>query len=1471
DLNGNPLELDPFGADMEGIVFEQDGSFWTVDEYRPAIYHFNSDGVLINRFIAEGTAADVGMPANTFGTESLPEEYAERRANRGFEAVALDEEAGIVYAFIQTPLANPDRATSDNSDVIRILGIDMDSGEPVSEYVYLLEGSDIAHSKVDKIGDAVFTGDGTFQVIERDSSVDPTGKKFIFEIDITHATNLLADDAPALPEGRTLESLSADELSDLGIDAVNKIKVLNLPSIGYLAGDKPEGLTLLPDGRLAVINDNDFSLTGDIDTDAGTVGLTDETLPVVLGLIDFDDGNLLDASDRDGAINLQNYPVFGMYMPDGIAAYESEGQTYFITGNEGDARSEDERVADLDLDPDAFPNADALQQDEVLGRLEVSTIDGDLDGDGDYDQLFVYGARSFSIWDDKGNLVFDSGDDFARIVAEQIPELFNANDDEEGDSFDARSDAKGIEPEGVTVGEIDGETYAFIGLERTGGVMVYNVTDPANSEFVQYVNMRNAGGSEASGMVQDVAPEGLAFISAEDSPNGEPLLVVANEASATTSIWEIDLPPKEPDFTLQILHASDLEGGVNAIDAAPNFAAMVDALEETYENTIILSAGDNYLPGPFLNAASDRVFRDDGIFNDVYNELFGLPGDLMDAYAGLREGGGRVDISIMNVIGFDASAVGNHEFDLGSDAFENIIEEDFRDPGLGDDRWVGAQFPYLSANLDFSGDGDLNNLFTSDILPNTAFATGPKESLAGDSSIPKIAPATTIEENGERIGVVGATTQVLESISSPSGTTVIGPNENDMPALAQILQPTIDALVADGVNKIVLVSHLQQIALEQELATLLRGVDVIIAGGSGTLLADAEDVERGLQPGDMPDADYPFTTTNADGDPVVVVSTGEEYAYVGRLVVDFDEDGVIILDEDGNATDEDISGSFATTDAAVAALWGEDDPFADGTKGDLVEELVSEVSGIVQAQDGNIFGSTDVYLDGRRSEVRTEETNFGNLTADANLAVAQAFDASVEVSIKNGGGMRAPIGETSPQGDLLPPQANPAAGKEIGDISQLDISNSLRFNNGLTLITLTSEQLLEVIEHAVSATAPGATPGQFGQFGGISFSFDPSQPAGSRVISAALIDENGDPTEALVENGAVVDPGRTIRVVTLDFIAGGGDNYPFAGFVDADAGFANRVDLEGQGLPDGIATFAPAGSEQDALAEFLAANFTDTAFNVAETDPENDTRIQNLSVRTDTVLDGLDMAESAQAQQLTAAVEVPAPDNADDGDGDMAETSQDDKMVGTNGHDVMHGDAGRDFIQGGRGDDTLVGGTEGDHLMGGRGDDSLFGDEGDDMLNGGNGEDVLFGGLGDDTLRAGLGDDTLNGDAGADILLGGKGDDVLNGGLGNDVLKGGTGEDILNGGAGNDWLSGGDNADIFSFEPGSGQDIIRDFEPGEDLITLSGFSGLDAAGLINDAQQVGSRTVLTLNDTGDTITLLGFDKDDLSEGDIAIL
>jgi 2',3'-cyclic-nucleotide 2'-phosphodiesterase (5'-nucleotidase family) len=975
---------------------------------------------------------------------------------------------------------------------------------------------------------------------------------------------------------------------------------------------EPEYITVSDDSQtaFAVCQENNAIIVIDLSnntiSDVLPLGAKDYNLP----------GNGIDASNESDGINIQNWPVKSFYQPDAITSYTVGGMSYILTANEGDARdydgySEEERVKDVDLDPIAFPNAEMLQMDENLGRLNITIANGDTDLDGDIDEIFGYGARSFSVWDANGNLVWDSADDFEQITADYLAPFFNSTNDDNS-SFKNRSDDKGPEPEAIAVAEINGTPYAFIGLERVGGIMIYDMTDPTAPKFENYFNNRDftvefdedeegdpAPTAEQLLAAGDLGPEDVKVISADDSPTGQPILMVANEVSGTVSFFGIETPA----YTLQILHASDLEGGVDAIGRAPNFAAIVDKFEDEYANTVRISSGDNYIPGPFFNASSDFALR--AALQDVNQDLFGEPG-----LTNLREARGRADITIANIIGFDASALGNHEFDAGTDPVGDIIGTDIRGPELSDVRWLGAQFPYLSANLDFSNDG-LGDLYTSMILPNTDFQSLPGDlTAAGDA--PKIAPATLIERNGELIGVVGATTQILESITSTDGVSVIGVTENDMPALAAILQPVIDDLIAAGSNKIILTSHLQQFALEEELAGLLSGVDVVLAGGSDKILADQTDR---LRSGDEAEDAYPFVTTNADDEPVLIVSTDGEYSYVGRLVVGFDEDGVVLL----SSLNEGVNGIYATDDEMIAQVY--EDPsmaFVENSKGELVQRLTTAVEAIVIAKDGNILGKSDVFLDGRRSQVRTQETNMGNISADANLFVAQSFDSTVAISIKNGGGIRAEIGEVDEVSpgvfEFLPPQANPISGKLDGEISQLDVENTLRFNNGLSLLDLSAADLKAVMEHAFADTEPGNTPGRFPQIGGMKVSFDPAQPVDSRVQNLVIVDENGLPVDSVVIDGAVAgDPERVIRVVTLDFLAGGGDGYPFDDLGE------NQVVLGDQMLDEGEFNFAEAGSEQDAFAEYLNTFFSETPYMEAETPASEDERIQIIGERDDDV------------------------------------------------------------------------------------------------------------------------------------------------------------------------------------------------------------------------------------------------------------
>lgn len=675
-------------------------------------------------------------------------------------------------------------------------------------------------------------------------------------------------------------------------------------------------------------------------------------------------------------------------------------------------------------------------------------------------------------------------------------------------------------------------------------------------------------------------------------------------------------------FTLQILHAADQEGGLTAIEDAVNFSAVIEGLANDFANTLRLSAGDIYIPGPFFTA-SDEVFGEPGIG----------------------------DILINNALGFQAVSFGNHEFDLGTSVVKTLLEANSEidlsvvgEPGefptlQGLGNYPGTAFPYLSSNLDFAPDQNLAGLVVE-----------AGEEPEGNT----ITKSVVIDVNNEPIGVIGATTPILESISSPGDVEVFPADADDFDALAAIIQAEVDALTAQGIDKIVLLAHFQQISIEQEIAARLDDVDIVIAGGSNTLLANEDDP---LRAGDFIDGTYPIAV-ESEGETVYVINTDGNYKYVGRLAVTFDANGVIteVLDE---------SGVYATDDAGVDRVY-ESDVDASEVANPLVVEVTNAIADVVLAKDGNIFGRTEVFLNGTRGDVRTQETNLGNLTADANLLIAQEYDPSVVVSIKNGGGIRdnigraiVPPGGTSDDLEKTPPAANPLVGKETGDISQLDIENSLRFNNELTLLTVTVEELEQILEYAISATEPGATPGQFPQVGGLSFSFDPDGVAiaiddngnivteGTRIQNVALIDEAGNVETVLVENGEiVVDPNQEIRLVTLNFLAGGGDGYPFALFGE------NRVDLVEQPIPAGspnVATFAASGTEQDALAEYLAANFPSDddpntpVFDLEDLPPAEDERIQNLdAVSEDTVLGVAAVASLAAATELLTNPEISA-------------------------------------------------------------------------------------------------------------------------------------------------------------------------------------------------------------------------------------
>lgn len=264
----------------------------------------------------------------------------------------------------------------------------------------------------------------------------------------------------------------------------------------------------------------------------------------------------IDPSNKDSKAELRTLPVKGLSMPDAIHAFTIDGEAYFATANEGDARewgdedgsgvyTDEAEIGELIENGevcDSFEMPEGFGEQEFAGNLKVSRASGH---NGEcFEELYAYGSRSFSIYDAAGNVIFDSGSDFEEITS-QIDSL-NFNADNEDPDMDDRSDNKGPEPEAVTIGQVGDRTYAFIGIERVGGVFVYDVSNPADAEYVTYVNNRdfsveydedNVAATQAAG---DLGPEGLAFVSAEDSPNGEALLVVGSEVSGTTTIFQVN-------------------------------------------------------------------------------------------------------------------------------------------------------------------------------------------------------------------------------------------------------------------------------------------------------------------------------------------------------------------------------------------------------------------------------------------------------------------------------------------------------------------------------------------------------------------------------------------------------------------------------------------------------------------------------------------------------------------------------------------------------------------------------------------------------------------------------------------------------------------------------------------------------------------------------------------------------------------
>ncbi|MFP2997127.1 choice-of-anchor I family protein [Spongiivirga sp. MCCC 1A20706] len=332
------------------------------------------------------------------------------------------------------------------------------------------------------------------------------------------------------PKGSiSIINVYSGQVTDLTFDAFNSQEAI-LESNGFrvfgpgadLATDvEPEYITISKDSKTAWVSLQENNGLARVNLQAKQI---EAIYP--LGYKDYSIiGNEIDASDKDDKKELLNWPLYGMYQPDAIEYVNINGAEYIITANEGDARdydgfSEEERADDLILDATVFPDAAVLLMEENLGRIKVTTTLGDTDDDGDYDEIYNYGARSFSIWSPDGSLLYDSGNDIALRTLDLTPDRFNDND--------KRSDDKGAEPESVEVLNIKNKKWIlFVGLERTDQTLVYDITDPLAPSFIEILSSPG-----------DEAPEGLLAISANQSPTGKALLVVSNEDSGTVTIYE---------------------------------------------------------------------------------------------------------------------------------------------------------------------------------------------------------------------------------------------------------------------------------------------------------------------------------------------------------------------------------------------------------------------------------------------------------------------------------------------------------------------------------------------------------------------------------------------------------------------------------------------------------------------------------------------------------------------------------------------------------------------------------------------------------------------------------------------------------------------------------------------------------------------------------------------------------------------
>ncbi|MFI6574517.1 bifunctional metallophosphatase/5'-nucleotidase [Nocardiopsis sp. NPDC050513] len=554
-------------------------------------------------------------------------------------------------------------------------------------------------------------------------------------------------------------------------------------------------------------------------------------------------------------------------------------------------------------------------------------------------------------------------------------------------------------------------------------------------------------------------------------------LVAASVSVSAAGVAPRDTPGTQAaaDFTLTILHGNDPESHLLHTSGQPDFggAARYTALFHQLRDA----------EGAGADAGADEA-AERGVLSVNSGDLY-LPGP--EFSASMEEGAPFYDAIATDHVGYDAVSMGNHEFDFGPDVYADFLGQ------------LTGGATVVAANVDVSGE--------------------PRLAALADAG--RIAPSTVVDVAGEPVGVVGALYPALHSISSPRDLVideVVGP-----------VQAEVDRLTAEGVDKIVMISHLQNIGFEESVGRQLTGVDAIVSGGGHEVMANPDDA---LVPGDEVTAHpstgeplaYPLWVSDGEGADLPIVTTGGDYEYVGRLVVNFDAGGRV-------SSVSDRSGSVRVSGVGDDAV----EPHAE-----VLSEVTEPVSDHVAALDETVVAESEVALDGMRDPgVRTQETNLGGLMADALLDTGRRNAAEYgvpepQIGIQNGGGIR--------NSSVIPP----------GPLTALDTYGIAPFANQVVVVPdVPRAQVKELLEHGVHA-APAANGG-FMQVGGVNFAYDPKRTAqevdaegrvvtpGERVREVILHDGT-----VVVEDGEVVG-GDPITIATIDFSARGGDMYPFRG------------------------------------------------------------------------------------------------------------------------------------------------------------------------------------------------------------------------------------------------------------------------------------------------------------------------------------